>query len=92
MSGRAPWLLLPVVAVYVGLLAPLVVVGVSFVPSAAFAFPPAGFTLHWFAQFFGSDAYIRSFFRVSLEKPVFTVIFSGVAALATAINEAAKHL
>ena len=48
MRGRAPWLILPVVgAVYIGLLAPLaVVVGVSFGPSAAFAFPPTGFTLH----------------------------------------------
>ena len=68
MRGRAPWLILPVVgAVYIGLLAPLaVVVGVSFGPSAAFAFPPTGFTLHWFAEFFASDAYVRSFFRVSL--------------------------
>ena len=68
MSGRASWLMAPVVgAIYVGLLAPpVVIVGVSFGPSAAFAFPPTGFTLHWFAEFFASDAYVRSFFRVSL--------------------------
>ena len=68
MSGRAPRLLVPLVgAIYIGLLAPLVVViGVSFGPSAVFAFPPSGITLHWFAEFFASDAYVRSFFRVSL--------------------------
>jgi ABC-type spermidine/putrescine transport system permease subunit II len=68
LSGRAPWLLVPLVgAIYIGLLAPLVVViGVSFGPSAVFAFPPTGITLHWFAEFFASDAYVRSFFRVSL--------------------------
>jgi hypothetical protein len=29
---------------------------------------------------------------VESDKPVFTVIFGGVAALATAITEAAKHI
>jgi ABC-type spermidine/putrescine transport system permease subunit II len=68
MSHRAPWLLLPfVVLVYVGLLAPLVVViAVSFGPSAAFAFPPTGFTLHWFEVFFASKPFVTSFFKVSL--------------------------
>jgi len=50
MRVQAPRALLPfVVAVYLGLLAPLVVViGVSFGPSAVFEFPPRGVTLHWF--------------------------------------------
>ena len=54
MSARSPRLLLPfVAAVYLGLLAPLVVViAVSFGPSAAFEFPPRGVTLHWFEAFF----------------------------------------
>jgi putative spermidine/putrescine transport system permease protein len=85
MSGRAPWLLLPfVVAVYVGLLAPLVVViAISFGPSPTFAFPPTGFTLHWFAEFFASDSFVRSFFRVSL------VVGVLAAALATVLGTAA---
>jgi ABC-type spermidine/putrescine transport system permease subunit II len=68
MSGRASWPLVSLItAIYVGLLAPLiVVVGVSFGPSAAFAFPPTGLTLRWFGEFFASDAYVRSFFQVSL--------------------------
>jgi putative spermidine/putrescine transport system permease protein len=68
MTGRAPRLLLPFVAVvYLSLLAPLVVViAVSFGPSPTFEFPPRGVTLHWFAEFFASPAYVSSFFRVSL--------------------------
>jgi putative spermidine/putrescine transport system permease protein len=85
MSGRAPRLLLPfVVAVYLGLLAPLVVViAISFGPSPTFAFPPTGFTLHWFAEFFASDSFVRSFFRVSLTVGVLA------AALATLLGTAA---
>jgi ABC-type spermidine/putrescine transport system permease subunit II len=68
VSARAPPVLLPfVVAVYVGLLAPLiVVVAVSFGPSAAFEFPPRGLTLHWFEAFFASQAFVTALFRVSL--------------------------
>ena len=48
--ARVPRLLLPfVVGAYLGLLAPLVVViAVSFGPSAAFEFPPRSLTLFWF--------------------------------------------
>jgi len=48
VSAQSPRLLLPfVVTVYLGLLAPLVVViAVSFGPSSAFEFPPRGVTLH----------------------------------------------
>ncbi|HEY1361002.1 MAG TPA: ABC transporter permease [Xanthobacteraceae bacterium] len=82
---RRPILLLPVVgAVYVLLLAPLiVVVAVSFGPSATFAFPPSGVTLRWFAAFFASDAYVGSFFRVSL------VVGLLAAAIATGLGTAA---
>jgi putative spermidine/putrescine transport system permease protein len=85
MSGRMPWLLLPFIgAVYIGLLAPLVVViAVSFGPSPNFAFPPSGLTLHWFAAFFASPAYISSFFRVSL------VVGLCAAGLATLLGTAA---
>ncbi len=85
MSGRAPWLLLPfILAVYIGLLAPLVVVvAVSFGPSPTFAFPPSGFTLHWFEEFFASGTFVTAFFRVSL------VVGLLAAALATLLGTAA---
>jgi len=85
MNGRMPWLLLPFVgAVYIGLLAPLiVVVAVSFGPSANFDFPPHGLTLDWFAAFFASDAYVTAFFKVSL------VVGLMAAALAVLLGTAA---
>jgi ABC-type spermidine/putrescine transport system permease subunit II len=84
-AARTPWFLLPFVAlVYVGLLAPLVVViAVSFGPSAAFEFPPSGFTLRWFAEFFASEPFVTSLFRVSL------VVGLLAAALATLLGTAA---
>jgi ABC-type spermidine/putrescine transport system permease subunit II len=80
MSRRAPFLLLPfVVAVYIALLAPLVVViAVSFGPSPTFAFPPSGLTLHWFGLFFASRSYVHSFFQVSL---VVGLLAAGIATL-----------
>ena len=62
MSAPAPKLLLPfVVTAYLGLLAPLVVViAVSFGPSAASEFPPRGLTLHWFEEFFASQAFVSA--------------------------------
>src|SRR5262249_6459001 len=88
MSSRASLLMVPVVgAIYLVLLAPLVVViAVSFGPSAAFAFPPAGFTLHWFAEFFASDAYVRSFFRVSLVVGVLSGTIATLLGTAAAVG------
>ena len=85
MSARSPRLLFPFVATaYIGLLAPLVVViAVSFGPSAAFEFPPRGFTLHWFEAFFASQAFVTAFFQVSL------VVGLLAAALATILGTSA---
>ena len=85
MSGHTSWLLLPfVIAVYVGLLAPLVVVvAVSLGPSPNFEFPPSGLTLRWFAAFFASEPFVTSLFRVSL------VVGVLAAAIATLIGTAA---
>src|SRR5262249_35898705 len=68
MSARPRRLRLPfVIAAYLALLAPLVVViAVSFGPSAVFEFPPRGVTLYWFEAFFASPAFVTAFFRVSL--------------------------
>ena len=68
MKIGAPGFLLPIVLlVYFVLLAPLVVViGVSFNPTAGFDFPPKGFSFRWFEAFFNSRTFVRSFFAVSL--------------------------
>jgi putative spermidine/putrescine transport system permease protein len=78
-------MLLPfVAAAYLALLAPLVVViAVSFGPSAVFEFPPRGLTLHWFEAFFASSAFVTAFFRVSL------VVGLLAAALATVLGTSA---
>lgn len=88
MRGRTPWALLPfVVLVYVGLLAPLVVViAVSFGPSAAFEFPPTGLTLHWFEAFFSSKPFVTSFFRVSLVIGLLASILATMLGTAAAIG------
>jgi putative spermidine/putrescine transport system permease protein len=69
------------VAVYLFLLAPLlVVVAVSFDPTDAFRFPPPGFSVRWYRAFFTSDTFVRAFFQVSL------LVALSVSALATAIG------
>src|SRR5207247_9969440 len=79
MRGRA--LFAVVVAIYLFLLAPLlIVVAVSFDPTDAFRFPPPGVSLRWYAAFFASDTFMRAFFRVSL------VIAAVVSVAATVIG------
>jgi len=88
MRGRTRWVLLPfVVLVYVGLLAPLVVViAVSFGPSPAFEFPPSGLTLRWFVAFFDSKPFVASFFRVSLVVGLLAATAATVLGTAAAIG------
>jgi putative spermidine/putrescine transport system permease protein len=87
VSGHSPRLLLPVVVlVYIGLLAPLVVVvAVSFGPSAAFEFPPSGFTLRWFEAFFASREFVTSFFRISLVVGLLAALFATLLGTAAAV-------
>ncbi len=87
MSGHSPRLLLPVVVlVYIGLLAPLVVVvAVSFGPSAAFEFPPSGFTLRWFEAFFASREFVTSFFRISLVVGLLAALVATLLGTAAAV-------
>ena len=68
MNRQMPPLLKPFVALtYVLLLAPLViVVAVSFGPSANFEFPPGGLSLRWYQAFFANPEFVRAFFQVSL--------------------------
>ena len=84
MSRRSPRLLWPfAIAVYVLLLAPLVVVAaVSFGPTATFDFPPKGLSLRWYKAFFASETFVRSF-RVSLGVGLLTaVVATAVGSLA----------
>jgi ABC-type spermidine/putrescine transport system permease subunit II len=76
------WTLLGIVAaIYLFLLAPLlIVVAVSFDPTDAFRFPPPGVSLRWYVAFFTNDTFMRAFFRVSL------VIAVLVSVLATVIG------
>jgi ABC-type spermidine/putrescine transport system permease subunit II len=81
-------MLLPiVVATYIGLLAPLVVViAVSFGPSAVFEFPPHGVTLHWFEAFFASPAFVTAFFRVSLVVGLLAAVLATVLGTSAALG------
>jgi len=87
MSARSSSALLSFVAlVYLGLLAPLVVVvAVSFGPSAAFEFPPSGLTLRWFNEFFASGPFVDSFFRVSLLVGLLTSVLATLLGTAAAL-------
>jgi putative spermidine/putrescine transport system permease protein len=88
VNGRVPWLLLPLVGlVYVGLLAPLVVVvAVSFGPSATFEFPPSGVTLRWFEEFFASRSYVNAFFRISLVVGLMAAVIATLLGTAAAVG------
>ena len=62
MSRRMPAAAAVCCRRYIGLLAPLVIViAVSFGPSADFEFPPRDLTLHWFEAFFASEAFVTAF-------------------------------
>jgi len=87
-AGRTPRFLWPfAIAVYVLLLAPLVVViAVSFGPTATFDFPPRGFSLRWYRAFFASETFVRSFFRVSQVIGLATALVSTVVGALAAIG------
>ena len=88
MNGRTPWFLVPTaVIVYALLLAPLVVVvAVSFGPSATFDFPPKGLSLRWYRAFFASEMFVHAFFRVSQVVGLLTALVATVAGTLSAIG------
>jgi putative spermidine/putrescine transport system permease protein len=79
-GGAARLLLPPVVAlIYVFLLGPiLIIVLTSFTSTSSTAFPPTGFSLRWYAEFFRSsnftDAFLFSLKLASMVAPIATVI------------------
>jgi ABC-type spermidine/putrescine transport system permease subunit II len=88
VSVRRP-LVLPftVAFVYVGLLAPLIVViAVSFNSTAGFDFPPKGLSLRWYVNFFASTAFVTAFFRVSLLIGILTALAATVIGSLAAIG------
>jgi len=49
------------------MLAPiLIVVGISFNPTAAQSFPPGGFSLQWYSEFFNYRPFFKGFFFISI--------------------------
>jgi putative spermidine/putrescine transport system permease protein len=74
------WVMLPVVAlIYVFLLGPiLIVVLTSFTSTNSTAFPPEGFSLRWYGEFFRADNFTDAFWfsikLASLTAPVATTI------------------
>jgi putative spermidine/putrescine transport system permease protein len=77
-AGRA--VLLPVVAlIYIFLLGPiLIIVLTSFTATSSTAFPPTGFSLRWYGEFFRRDNFIDAFvFSIELAgltAPIATII------------------
>lgn len=62
MNRRSAALLVPVTAVYVFLLLPIVIVILTSINSAAYlSFPPQGFSLRWYEAFFASTAFMNAF-------------------------------
>jgi len=71
--------------VYLFLIAPMiVVVSTSFTKTAYVVFPPEGFTLHWFAVAFSSQAFLKSMV-LSLELAVLSTLCTLVLGIASAL-------
>lgn len=67
------------------MLAPIIIViGVSFNPTAAQQFPPSGFSLDWYAEFFDYGPFFRGFFVVSPPIAIATGVLGTTLGLLTA--------
>jgi len=74
-----------VVLFYVFLLAPVVVaIFTSFNPGRLNQFPPTGFSLTWYVQFFGDRNFTHAFFAISLKLAVYVAVICGLLALPAA--------
>jgi putative spermidine/putrescine transport system permease protein len=70
---------------YAFMLAPLVVaVATSFNPGRLNQFPPGGFSLVWYRQFFNDANFTHAFFAVSLKLAVIVAVVCGLLALPAA--------
>jgi len=74
------WVLWPVVAlIYAFLLGPiLIIVLTSFTATTSTAFPPRGFSLRWYGEFFRADNFVDAFWfsikLASMAAPIATAI------------------
>ena len=68
MTRRGTWLAIVVTAVYVFLIAPMVIVVLAALNAGAYlAFPPQGLSLRWFVRAAQTEPFVRSFlFSVKL--------------------------
>src|SRR5205807_2250018 len=79
-------------AVYAFLLVPmLVVVVAAFNSGSFFTFPPQGFSLRWFANFFARREFMQAL-RLSTELALWTAVLSTLTHFDLALEEAAQSL
>ena len=77
--------LLLIVALYVFLIAPIVIVVLASLNSGRFlVFPPEGFSLQWYVKFVNSRAFMRSF-MFSLKLAALTTVIASVIGTAAAL-------
>ena len=74
------------VAVYLYLLAPvIVVIFTSFNETALNAFPPQGFSFRWYVEFFKDPTFMNAFFNISLKIAIFVALISTLLSLLATI-------
>lgn len=91
VSGRRPFKTAYVIAIFVFLLAPaMVVVPLAFTADRALTFPPPGYSLRWFEQYFNSPIWISATIRsfgVAFATAFAATFLGGLAALALARSD-----
>lgn len=71
-----------IMAIYVYLLAPVVVIVFTSVNSTALnLFPPKGFSLRWYVEFFNDPTFMNAFFNVSLKVGLAVAFISTIISL-----------
>ena len=75
-----------IICVYAFILAPVVVVIFSsFNPTSLTLFPPQGFSLRWYQDFFQDPTFVRAFFNISLKIAVIVALLSTFLGLLVSI-------
>ena len=75
-----------IICVYAFILAPVVVVIFSsFNPTSLTLFPPQGFSLRWYQDFFQDPTFMRAFFNISLKIAVIVALLSTFLGLLVSI-------
>lgn len=75
-----------IVAVYLYLLAPvIVVIFTSFNKTALNAFPPQGLSVRWYVEFFKDPTFMNAFFNISLKIAISVALISTFLSLLATI-------